>query len=256
MLRMRNLSRGLAAACAATLVLGLRAVPAPAQPFDILPAGENRGGHEGLRRHRHGGREGDPAVRRRDPRPAQALRARAGPDPRPRLRHRPREGRDHRRDERQPDLRRRQARGRARLRLAVLQGPDLRHHADPEHARHPPRARGAARSDRGLGRPPPGPSSPLFRPGTSRTAGRTSCKPFQASSSGSLAALPLPVSFGGAIGPGEALRSPRRGFQLDGGAVGRGRDEAPGRTVPALPPGRRSRRSCFRGTWTCRPRAR
>ena len=37
MLRMRNRSGGLAAACAASLVLALRAGPATAQPFDILP---------------------------------------------------------------------------------------------------------------------------------------------------------------------------------------------------------------------------
>ena len=62
---------------------------------------------------------------------------------------------DHRRNERQPDLRRREADRRARLRMAVLARPDLRHHADPEHARHPQGAGRAAGADRRARRPAP-----------------------------------------------------------------------------------------------------
>ncbi len=112
----------------------------------IVLAGRRRScGHEGRRPHRHEGHQ-DREFRGRSPRRLEKHQPRPRHGPVPALRPGPREDRRHRRHERQPGLHRRQAARRRRLRLALRQGADRRHHA--VHA--------DARLRRGLRTPRPG----------------------------------------------------------------------------------------------------
>ena len=112
---------------------------------------------------------------------------------------------------------------RARLRLAFLAGADLRHHADPEHARHPQGARDAARADRGRG----GSRVHVHRglrerplPGRVRGAARASARRSRPRAAASRR-FRCPVSLSGAIEPGGVVRQGGAGRQLDGDALGR-----------------------------------
>ena len=135
---------------------------------DIFPVRELAAGMRGYTLLGPGGRRGCPALRRRDRRRPSQLRPEAGSDPRAHPLRSDREDGHHRRDERKPGLRRREARRRPRVRLAVLAGADLRHHADPEHARHPQGAAVAAGADRRRGGDSRRPSSwPGFATATS-----------------------------------------------------------------------------------------
>ena len=93
--------------------------------------------------------------------------------------------------------------------------PDLRDHADPEHARHPPRAaaRRRFRSGLGLGRLDGRRSLSAFSTGQLRRDASTELvKPFRGRLLGRSDGrpLPIPVSFGGRLRAGPAVHAHRR----------------------------------------------
>ncbi len=218
-------------------------------------------GNEGLRLLRPGRRPRHPAVRRRDPRGAEAFRAQAGPDPREGVRRGARALRDHRGNERKSDLRGRQARS-ARSPTAG-RSPRTRSAASP-------RSRACSTS----AMRPPAPPVPIGGPAVaaapvrsrlSRSAGsparstRCSRRFRHSEGAGSMATLPLPVSFAGGAGgsPGwffGRLAEAAGWVAAPAGSSGQsGQSHEPGAATPVQPGSRRLHRSPL-GRHGCSPR--
>ena len=251
----RTIVRSMALAAALAAALVATAAVALADPTGILPAGDLAPGMKGYGLSDLGDGKG---VRRFEVEivgPAQELRAEAGPDPRARPRRHARQDRDHRRHERQPDLRRRQADRRARLRVAVLARADLRHHADPEHARHPQGPGRAARPDRRRGDPRLRVRHGVPRPRVRGTdGGARPAAQGRGRLDGALAASAsrLAVRLARA---GKALRRGGRGGRMARRALGRlgarrGRNGDGLGARACSSPARPSRPCCSRATWS------